>query len=151
MTHNNSTVIDQWNLLMRYNQRWLAGRFKRLYSQIRDQALFPDILLCGQIAQRLPAGACSLNPGFTQLRNFARRLHCLQWCFWGVWGDKGRCMSRWCNVFIGKKMEKSGLRRSEELAEGPLINYSISSSQTNTLTGCVMNPSAELLEFKLVP
>lgn len=50
MTHNNSAVIDQQNLLMRYNQPRQVGHFNRRYSQIKDQALFPDILLRGQIA-----------------------------------------------------------------------------------------------------
>lgn len=37
--------------------------------------------------------------------------------------SQGRCMSHWCNVFMGKKMEKLVLRHDKVPAEVSLINY----------------------------
>lgn len=160
MTHKNSAVIDQQNLLTRYNnQPRQVRRFNRLHRpRIKDQALFPDILLCGQIAHRRWPGPSplSLSPCFTHIRNCTRSSHFFQWCFVGedsVQGDKGRRMSQWCNVFRWKKMDWLSADwgsfdklwwsyANEGCGRIAGLHDSISSSQTNTLPGWAMNLSA---------
>lgn len=158
MTHNNSAGIDQRDLLTRYNQPRQVRRFNRLYrSRIKDQALFPDILLCGQTAHRRFTQA--LVPSHKKLQlQFALlplvfhggKTGCkeIQEDVWvsGVIYSLGR---RWRNRVETRWSADWGAfdklwwsYANEGCGRISGLHDSISSSQTNTLTGWAMNLSA---------
>lgn len=158
MTHNNSPVIDQQNLLTRYNQPRQLGRFNRLSrSRIKDQALFPDILLWGQIAHRRWPGPSLIStqslfhspkkllPQFPLLPMMFRGCKEIKEDVWvsGVIYSLGR---RWRNRVETRWSADWGAfdklwwsYANEGCGRISGLHDSISSSQTNTLTGWAMN------------